>query len=242
MKHEAMKTAVRAFELKVIDENARTFTGLAAAFSLDQGGDVILPGAFKRTLKDWKASKGKVIPLIDSHQRFNIRSVLGKMIDATETSEGLETTFQIIEGPDGDEVHRRLKGGYVTGLSIGYEPIEVRLPSPEEERTGVLRYLKQVKLREVSVVVFPMNEEARIDVDSVKDLLAATEGRDLTADEQEQVKVMAPSIRALLEKLPAEEKLTPAPADTALAPEDPRRIRMEAELRDLTVRSLGTGR
>ena len=207
-----MKTAVRAFELKASDDAARTFTGLAAAFSLDQGGDVILPGAFKRTLKDWKASKGKVIPLIDSHGRDSIRRVVGKMIDAEETAEGLEATFEVIDGPDGDEVHRRLKGGYVTGLSIGFELVAARLPTSAEREVypGVERVLVELKLREVSVVVFPMNEEARVDADTIK----------LSSRERERA--------ALVSAFSGED----------LAPDHPRRLALEHRYRSLVIRDI----
>ena len=38
--------AVLPFDVKATDDTARTVTGLAAAWSLDLGGDVILKGAF----------------------------------------------------------------------------------------------------------------------------------------------------------------------------------------------------
>jgi len=189
---------------------ARAFTGLAAAYSLDQGGDVILPGAFKRTIADWRTSK-RILPLIDSHNRFSVRNVVGKLVDALETDEGLETTFQVIDGPDGDEVLRRLKGGFVDGLSIGYDPIGVRLPTPAERARwpGVERILPEVRLREVSVVVFPMNLDATVDTATVK-TPAEVNARErflaaLTVD------------------------------DTGLRPDDPRRLAMEHRCRELAL-------
>jgi HK97 family phage prohead protease len=223
------KSLVRLFDVKALDEEARTFTGLAAAYSLDQGGDIILPGAFKRTLKDWRGAKKRIVPLLDAHDRFSVRSVIGKMIEATEVDDGLEATFQVIEGNDGDEVFRRVKGGYVDGLSIGYEAVEIRQPSVDESRAGVWRYLKEVKLLEVSVVPFPMNADARIDLDSVKALLAKGDLSDI--DRQELTEVQD-QISALLSK---GSDATPA----TLATDDPARLAIEAKVRGLTLRSLG---
>lgn len=246
-------TICRPFELKATDDAERTFTGLAAAFSQDLGGDVILPGAFKRTLADWKRSK-KVLPLMDSHNYGSVRAVIGKMIAAAETSEGLEATFQVIDGPDGEEVYRRVKGGFVDGLSIGYRAIESRAPSQEESLRGIWRFLKEIALQEISVVIWPMNPDARIDLGTVKQFLAAAELREGQLDpaELEELKSIDVQIQALLAKAapapvetppgdppPAEPKTdSAAPTVVTLAVEDPRRIAMAETLRGLTLRAL----
>lgn len=188
------------FEVKELDEDARTFTGLAATYDLDLGGDVIKPGAFKRTLKGWKSSK-RVLPLLDSHNAHStVRNVVGKMTDGEETKDGLLSTFEVIDGPDGDEIYRRVKGGFVDGLSIGYSAVKVKYPTPEEEQaTGVYRYLEEVKLHEVSVVLWPMNPEARIDTASVKAAILAAKGKDnLTDDERAELKALQKELDALL--------------------------------------------
>jgi hypothetical protein len=242
-------TLCRPFEVKAVDDAERTFTGLAAAFSQDLGGDVILPGAFRRTLADWKRSK-KILPLMDSHNYGSVRSVIGKMLAAAEASDGLEATFQVIEGPDGDEVFRRVKGGFVDGLSIGYRAIEQRAPSEAERLQGIWRFLKEIALQEISVVVWPMNPEARIDLGTVKALLAAADQRELDPAELEELKSIAAQIQALLAKTaPAPVADPPAPAvdpaadpaapiGVTLAPDDPKRIQMADTFRELTLRAL----
>ncbi len=186
------KSLLAQFELKEVDEDARTFSGLAATYDRDLGGDVIMPGAFKRTLKAWKSSK-RPLPLLDSHNAFSsIRNVVGKMDSAEETKDGLDATFEVIDGPDGDEIFRRVSGGYVDGLSIGYQAIKVKYPETEEERAkGIYRYLHEVKLREVSVVLFPLNEGARIDTTAVKALLIGWMGKDDAMDEEDMAELQA---------------------------------------------------
>jgi len=192
------KHLVTRFEVKGLDEEARTFSGMAATWDLDLGGDVIEPGAFKRTLKNWQKSK-RVLPLLDSHNGHSVRSVVGKLLEAEEAPKGLAATFEVIDGPDGDEVFRRVKGGYVDGLSIGYSAVQVRYPETEDEKlTGAYRYLKEVKLHEVSVVVWPMNTEARIDTATAKALLMAAKDKDLTDDDRAELKSLAAEIDVLL--------------------------------------------
>lgn len=198
------------FQVKAFHEADRTFDGLAATWDLDLGGDVIERGAFKRTLDHWRKSK-KVLPLLDSHNSYSVRSVVGKLLEGEELKEGLSARFKVIDGPDGDEIFRRMIGGYVDGLSIGYSAIKVRYPETEEEKAGgVWRYLEEVKLHEISVVLWPMNEGARIDTDSVKALLMAARDSDLTDDERAELSALSDQIRALLQKAgPAPDTLTP---------------------------------
>ena len=194
------KNLVTRFEVKELDDEARTFSGLAATWDLDLGGDVILPGAFKRTLKNWQKGKA-VLPLLDSHNGGTVRSVVGKMTEAQETKDGLDATFEVIDGPDGDEVFRRVKGGYVDGLSIGYSAVQVKYPESEEERaSGVYRFLKEVKLHEVSVVLWPMNPEARIDTATAKQLIEAARRKDLTDDDRAELTALAGDINDVLSR------------------------------------------
>jgi HK97 family phage prohead protease len=199
------KTAA-PFQVKALDMEARTFTGLASTWDEDLGGDVIHQGAFKRTLNAWKSS-GRVLPLIDQHNYGSIRSVIGKLVTATETDAGLEATWQVIEGPDGDEALRRLKGGFIDGLSIGYEAVKWDNEVPEgAESWEAIRHLREVKLHEVSLVIWPMNEGARVDLSSVKSLLKAIRDGSLSAEQSAELRALPDEaknrIRALLDPDP----------------------------------------
>lgn len=160
-----VKTALRPFEIKSIDTSARTFQGLAAAWSLDLGGDVIHKGAFKKTLAYWR-EKGFAIPLLNQHSHYNgIHDVLGSMLEADETDEGLLSEFEVDDGPDGQKLLRHIERKRLNGLSIGYEVVEA-----ETDSDGI-RHLHEVKLMEVSAVIWPMNTDAVIDASSVKSLI-----------------------------------------------------------------------
>lgn len=161
-------------EVKQVDPVARTFEGLASTWDLDLGGDVIERGAFEETLDEWRES-GRVLPLLDSHNWFSVRDAVGRLTDAEETDEGLWTQWKIVPGRDGDEILQRLRPDeddgqpFIDSMSIGYVPTRWEF----DEETGI-RTLKEVELHEVSLVLFPMNPEARIDSGTVKDRAART--------------------------------------------------------------------
>src|SRR5690554_5309181 len=217
------KAIVRPFEVKAVDAKERTFEGLASTWDLDLVGDVIHRGAFRRTLSHWRQS-GRVIPLLDQHNYGSVRAVVGKLIAAKETDDDLWTRYQVIDGPDGDEVLHRIEGGYVTGLSIGFRPVKVEEPSDDERKRGIWRHIKEVQLLEISVVIWPANEGARIDTDSVKSLIAALKDRDLTDNDRAELKALRDDIDALLKAIEAPDSLdggTPEPAEPdGLASED----------------------
>jgi HK97 family phage prohead protease len=232
------KTGI-TFEVKAIDEAAHTFTGLASTWSLDHGGDVIRKGAFRRTLDHWKSqAKQRPIPLIDQHNYGSVKHVLGKMIDGVETDDGLLATFEMVPNdPDADAVFRRLKGGFVTGLSIGYETKHSTAPSAEEKANGVRRYLDEVKLVEVSAVIWGMNANALVDTETAKALLAK---KDLTDDERAQLEEVRARIDALLasEEPATDEPVEIASAEKGLAPE--RLNALRAQIMSLKLHGLAT--
>ena len=238
-----------------IDDESRTFSGLAATWDLDSGGDVIHQGAFKKTLKEWRKGK-RLLPLLDSHNAWgSVRNVIGKIEEAAETDAGLEAKFSVIDGPDGDEIWRRIKAGLITGLSIGYRPVKIEMPTPEEELQGIWRHLKEVKLREVSVVLWPMNDTARIDAGSIKRLsagIAALEHlaskRELTDEEKSELEQLQDQIGELLKTEsvepggtpPVEPPPTPEDDSKELTPDDPARLEADRKLTEMRLRRHGT--
>lgn len=157
--------SVRAFEIKAVSDEDRTFSGYASTFGEppDFTGDVIERGSFRDTLAEWKSS-GRKLPLLDSHETGTIRSVIGYMIEAREDSHGLFTKFLVLPGRDGDEALERVRAGIVDGLSIGYMvgPEDHRRPTEAERKNGVRRVLTRIDLREVSLVIAPANDRARV--------------------------------------------------------------------------------
>lgn len=124
--------------------------GYASVFGgVDAYGDTVLPGAFKRTLKE--RTRGVKM-------RFNhFSQVVGKWLDIHETAKGLKVRGQLTPGHSlASDVLASLKHGAIDGLSIGYIPVE----SEKNEHGG--RNLKDIELVEISVVEEPADEAARV--------------------------------------------------------------------------------
>jgi uncharacterized protein len=136
------------FELKRLSEDG-TFTGMAAVYgNVDLGGDVIEPGAFTRTLKD-RNGEIKLLYQHDPAQPIG----KGKL---TDTANGLMIEGRLALGISvARDAYEAVKMGIVDGLSIGYDVIR------REVKDGK-RFLKEIRLFEVSLVTFPMNELARV--------------------------------------------------------------------------------
>lgn len=137
------------------DEPAGTVTGYGSMFNLmDRGGDMVMPGAFKKTLKEWK--KLKQLPqMLWAHDMSN---TIGIWTDMEEDEKGLKLKGELIlEVPQAQVAHALLKRNAVKGLSIGY-----RTRDYEIDRTTGVRKLKDVELFEVSLVSVPMLPEAQV--------------------------------------------------------------------------------
>jgi HK97 family phage prohead protease len=216
------------FAVKSIDQKARRFAGLASTWDLDLGNDVIHKGAFAKTLNDWRGAKRRTVHLLDSHKRESVDDVLGKMVAAQETDAGLEAEFEMRDTQNAHDALKAIEGGFIDGLSIGYQPIAFEHEKSNSGKT--IRHLKEIKLHEISLVVSPMNEGARVDPSSVKSLIDAAKAGQLT-DEQKA------ELLALLQPAATTPESEPV-APKGLAPNDPARIALDAQLRALQLRSL----
>lgn len=199
-----------SFKASTDDSTDRTFEGLAATWQEDLGNDVIHKGAFKETLKAWKASD-EALPLLDSHDQFSIMSALGQLLDAKETDKGLWTKWEVIDGPEGDAVLARLrpsklaKRSIVGKMSIGFIPEEFNFVQPKgtESFWDRIRHITKASLKEVSLVLFPMNPGAAIDAATVKSFMISAENTDprvLDALTRKQLRQLAGRIGVLLKK------------------------------------------
>ena len=139
------------FEVKEIDEEEGTFTGYASTFSdvPDSYGDIVDPGAFKKTLK---AQKGQIVTLFN----HSIMEPIGKPTEMAEDEKGLLIKAKLSLGVQrAREVLSLMKDGVITQMSIGYQTMK-------ETYTDGIRHLKEIKLYDVSPVVFAANTEAVI--------------------------------------------------------------------------------
>jgi uncharacterized protein len=144
-------------EIKLSDtgDNVGTVSGYASVFNLlDRGGDIVLPGAFKASLAEWKRKK-QVIPMLWQHSSD---SPIGVWDDLIENDRGLSVKGSLImDVPQAVAARALIKGGALSGLSIGF-----RTKEAEIDRTTGARKLKKLELWEISLVTFPMLPEAQV--------------------------------------------------------------------------------
>ncbi len=139
--------------LEIKNLNAREFEGHGSVFSnADYGGDIVMPGAFKRSLAQHRKAGG--MPAM--FWMHDSASVPGKWIEMAEDKKGLAVKGVLAVTPLGDEVYTLLKMDAVSGMSIGYRTID-----QDYDKDGN-RLIKEAELWEVSVVSLPMNPLAQV--------------------------------------------------------------------------------
>ena len=141
-----------SFEVKA-DQTSDDFLSIAgygAVFgNRDDGGDIVLPGAFKERL-----AKGRKIKMLWQHDPNNPIGVWDEM---REDDNGLYMSGRVSrKASKGAEVAALVEMGAIEGLSIGYKTNDY-----DRDEMGNRR-LKSLDLWETSVVTFPMNELANI--------------------------------------------------------------------------------
>lgn len=135
-------------ELKATD-SGWSFSGYASTFgNVDQGGDVVMRGAFDASLLARKRR-----PLLWQH---DLREPIGVEVSLKPDDRGLIGTWKVVDTARGSDAHKLLKAGAIDSMSIGYVPTDV-----EFDDIGT-RLLKSIDLLECSVVSLPMNEQATI--------------------------------------------------------------------------------
>ncbi|MBX9823000.1 MAG: HK97 family phage prohead protease [Afipia birgiae] len=130
-----------------------TVEGYASLFGeVDQARDMVMPGAFTRTL----AQRGlRKIPMLFQHDPAE---PVGIWLDLREDFRGLWARGRLI--PDvarGRELLALVSEGAIDGLSIGYRTVRGQI----DPKTRI-RKLYQVDLWEISIVTFPLLAGARV--------------------------------------------------------------------------------
>jgi HK97 family phage prohead protease len=139
------------FEVKMDEDkgDTGTFSGFASTSDLDRGGDIIVKGAFARTLGE----RGADVKILWQH---DMSKPIGKPTKLEEREGGLYIEGKISDTALGREAMTLLKDGVINAMSIGYSVKEA-----DYNDHGV-RVIEDLDLYEVSLVTFPMNEKARI--------------------------------------------------------------------------------
>ena len=149
------------------------------------GGDVVDRGAFDKTLRE-----GRTFPLLWQHMpNLPIGSV-----QISDSDVGLQVDGKLVlEDPQARIALAHLKAKTIKGLSIGFDTIK------DAVENGV-RHLKELRLWEVSVVTFPMNEAAMVtSVKSIDDARRILREAAANPDDKAALRSLLKEIRSLLD-------------------------------------------
>jgi HK97 family phage prohead protease len=128
-------------EFKDIDRKSLVVTGYFSAFNnLDSDGDIMMPGAFKRSIQDWGPEGKQRIKHLQNH---NPNLPLGKLKVLQEDDYGLYYESKLVETTFGMDYIKMAEGGLITEHSIGFNILN-------EQKSEAGNLIKDVKLYEGS--------------------------------------------------------------------------------------------
>lgn len=122
----------------------------------DSHGDVIAPGAFRKSLTAQK-SAGRLPVMLWSH---DMSRPIGRWVEVIEDSKGLLVRGQLnLDTAAGRDAFAHVKAGDVDGFSIGY-----RVPAGGRKALGKgVWSLSEIDLVEISIVAVPASSVARVE-------------------------------------------------------------------------------
>jgi uncharacterized protein len=135
-------------------QDGSVVTGYASIFGeRDQGGDIVMPGAYAASLRRLAEAGGRVRML----WQHDAAQPIGVWDEVCEDARGLRVKGRLLaEVARGREAAALMEAGAVDGLSIGYRTVRA------EKLPGGGRKLLELELWEVSLVTFPMLPVARV--------------------------------------------------------------------------------
>ena len=184
VQHRGVRTEFKTIEfaLEDYDEEEGTFSGYDAVFSN------IDSGAFTKTIAE---GVGRV-KILSGHNESLLP--IGKPLELREDANGLFLKAKISDTTLGRDVRTLIKDGVLCELSIGYDPVVF-----DYDEAGI-RHLREVKLWEVSVVTWAMNDQAVItDIKSEATERIRAAARDVEADIKAGRKISAARLKSLTE-------------------------------------------
>lgn len=180
------------FHMKFIesDRSRRMIEGYASTRDLDRTGDVVQPGAFAESIREFLAN-----PVVTYMHDWS--NPIGKVIEARIDEIGLFIRAEISE--TAVTVWKLIEEGILRAFSIGYEVVE-------EKVVDGINHIFRLRLYEVAIVSIPANRRALFSVSKAMEL-----GDDL---------VERPFSGAPFEthqyRLSSEDRAEPAPAESEL--------------------------
>jgi uncharacterized protein len=156
-------------DVKFAKNGAGSFKGYASVFGgVDSYNDTIERGAYTEVIQKINMGDMQMPKMFVNHRSWAIPP--GKWLRMEEDEKGLLMEGEFTPGnPEADVVKAALQHGTVDGLSIGFELGDYSYIETEDEKIRVIKTIKA--LPEVSIVTYPADDNARVDLTSVKTTL-----------------------------------------------------------------------
>lgn len=143
-------------EVKDVDLKSRMVTGYASKFgNIDHHGDMMMQGAFTKTLKERGVDAKNQIWFLHNHNPAN---PLGKPKVLKEDSFGLYFEAPIVDTVIGNDVLKLYEAGLINEHSIGFSTIKEQKVEAKGN-TNPYYQIQEVKLFEFSSVLWGANED-----------------------------------------------------------------------------------
>lgn len=138
----------------LVINDAAEIEGYASLFGqVDQGGDIVQPGAYSASIAAHEQA-GRSVKMLWQHDPAQ---PIGVWTTVREDKTGLWVAGRLLDSTQkGREAAALIKAGALDGLSIGY-----RTKKAAKNGDGQ-RLLSELELWEVSLVTFPMLPDARV--------------------------------------------------------------------------------
>jgi len=176
LEYKELKLEVKADD---VDLKEGTFSGYASTFgNVDEGGDIIEKGAFKKTLKE----HSDMVKVLRGHLQL-----IGKPLEMREDNRGLFVKGFISQTELGKETLTLMRDGVLDAMSIGFNTLKSHF-----DKDKGIRHIKELKLWEFSIVTWGMNTQAKVEaVKSMAGLIPDIQAALMTDDMKQFIKNMA---------------------------------------------------
>ncbi|AHM04740.1 GTA prohead protease [Roseibacterium elongatum DSM 19469] len=156
-----LETKFCRFDADLTLKDGVKIEGYASLFgAADQGGDVVEPGAYARSL-----TAERRVKMLWQHDP---REPIGIWDSVSEDARGLFVKGRLLDDvARAREAAALIEAGAIDGLSIGYRTVRAHKNDKGQ------RLLSEVELWEVSLVTFPMLPEARVAAATAPDAKAS---------------------------------------------------------------------
>ena len=108
-------------------------------------------------------------PLLDAHSRETTQNILGSARNFRVVGDELHADVHLVDGPQGEAIGRKIQGGHLTDLSVGYQVEEYRDIHDGEiqiihgvEHKGPMRVATKWKIFEVSLTPIGADSRAKV--------------------------------------------------------------------------------